>query len=276
MTDTADFEKMEQDGWSTPSIAKGYADRFGRATTQVAEKLSEAVAAASGMTVLDLCTGHGVVAAELARRGAKVTGLDFSAAMIELAKANVPVGTFLQGNALAMSFQDNSFDAVTIGFGVPHYPDPKSGLAEAARVLKPGGRIAFSIWQGKGSDGSFGWLFDAVGRLGDPSVTLPAGPDAHLLTDQSVAIPMLESLGFKAVSVAEIESEFELETPEALFDAFDRGAVRAAALLGGQSDEIRNEIRADLAARVRSQGTQINGRYTVPTPSTMVSAEKST
>lgn len=272
MTDTADFEKMERDGWSTPSIAKGYADGFDNATLLVADRLSKAVEAKAGMNILDLCSGHGVVAAKLLAQGANVTGLDFSDAMIELAKAKVPDATFLRGDALAMSFEDNSFDAVTVGFGVPHFPDPKAGLAEAARVLKPEGRIAFSIWQGKGSNGAFGWLFDAVGRLGDPSVTLPAGPDAHLLTNQSIAIPMMLELGFEDVSVTEVDSELELETPEALFDAFDRGAVRAASLLGGQSEEIRQAIRADLAAHVRSEGHQVNGLFRVRAPSTIVTA----
>ncbi len=60
---------------------------------------------------------------------------------------------------MAMTFPDQSFDAVSIGFGVPHFPDPQKGLREVARVLKPGGRLAFSIWRGKGSNGAFGLAF---------------------------------------------------------------------------------------------------------------------
>ncbi len=272
MTDTAEFEKMERSGWSDPAIAKGYADAFQEATRAVAIELSNAVRAKPGTRVLDLCTGHGVVAAQLLRHGALVSGLDFSPAMIALARKAAPEATFYQGDAMNMSVDDDSFDAVTIGFGVPHFPDPERGLAEAARVLKPGGRIAFSIWQGKGSDGAFGWLFDAVGRLGDPSVTLPAGPDAHMLADRTIAEPMMSALGFADIDVTELPTELELEIPEALFDAFDRGAVRAASLLGGQSQAIRDAIRADLASRVRSEGTEANGRFRVRSPSVMTSA----
>lgn len=272
MTDTSDFEKMEREGWNDPAIAKGYANGFERASKKVAQALSDAVEAGPDTRVLDLCTGHGVVAAALSAHGADVTGLDFSEAMIALAKRTAPSVTFVQGDATALDFADHSFDAVTIGFGVPHFPDPARGLAEAARVLRPGGRLAFSIWHGKGSAGAFGWLFDAVGRLGDPTVTLPAGPDAHAMVEQSIAEPMLHTAGFHGVEVTELATEIGIQTPEDLFDVFDRGAVRAAVLLSGQPAEKRDAIRADLAERTRAHGIAAEGGYIVATPSVIVSA----
>ncbi len=276
MTDTDDFEKMERDGWSDPVIAKGYADGFENAARLVAQKLADLVNAGPGTAVLELCTGPGDVAAELARRGATVTGLDFSAAMISLATKAVPGARFVQGDAMAMDFEDQCFDAVTIGFGVPHFPDTDRGLSEAARVLKPGGQLAFSIWYGKGSAGSFGWLFDAVGRLGDPSVSLPDGPDAHLLSNRDVAEEMVTKAGFSDVQFVDIPSEIWVPLPESLFDVFDKGAVRAASLLGGQPDHLRDAIRADLAARVVAEGQAKDGGYVVPAPSVAISAKRVT
>ena len=272
MVDTTDFEEMERNGWSTPAIAKGYADGFERASRLVAQKLADAVEARPNTKVLDLCTGHGVVAAALVARGASVVGLDFSEPMIALARSNVPDAQFVQGDAMAMEFTDNSFDAVTIGFGVPHFPDTSRGFAEAARVLKPGGRLAFSIWHGKGSDGAFGWLFDAVGRLADPSVTLPEGPDAHALVDITVAKPMVENAGFADVQLVEIASELTVPIPEALFQVFDGGAVRAASLLNRQPKERRDAIQKDMAMRTRSEGTKEAQGYRVPAPSVVISA----
>lgn len=272
MADTSDFETMERDGWSNPSITKGYADGFEKATHLVAKKLADAVGAQPNVEVLDLCTGHGVVAKELVARGAKVTGLDFSAPMISLAKSAVPNATFVQGDAMAMRFSDESFDAVTIGFGVPHFPDASRGLTEAARVLKTGGKIAFSIWHGKGSNGSFGWLFDAVGRLADPLITLPAGPDAHVLVNFEVAKPMVENAGFTDVKLIEVASELDLQDPEALFDLFDSSAVRTASLLSRQPVSRREAIRNDLAIRTRSEGSKQEQRYFVPAPSVVISA----
>lgn len=272
MTDTTDFENMEKDGWGNQATAKGYADGFAMATGAVAKKLADKVCAAKVSKILDLCCGHGVVTAELFARGASVTGLDFSQAMITLAKANVPEVEFVQGDAMEMDFPDHSFDAVTIGFGVPHFPDQERGLIEAARILKPGGRLAFSIWRGKGSMGSFGWLFDAVGRLGDPSITLPTGPDAHILVERGDAEPMMRKAGFVDIELTDLATQLSVPTPEALFDAFDQGAVRAASLLGQQSQARRNAIRLDLADRVLSEGKKYEAGYLVPTPCVIVSA----
>ena len=172
--------------------------------------------------------------------------------MISLAQVVAPGAMFVQGDAMAMDFADNSLDAVTIGFGVPHLPDPSRGLAEAAPVLKPGGRIAFLIWRCKGSDVAFGWLFDALARLGEPSVTPPSGPAAHRLVDSDIAEPMVANAAFADVQFTNVATELGVKIPKTLFDTFDRGAVRAASLLGGQPTAQRDAIRANLAARTRS------------------------
>lgn len=270
--DTTSFEKMERTGWTKSTIASAYAERFSNATNLVAEHLSDAVNASDGLSILDLCTGHGVVAAELAGRGAQVTGLDFSPAMIALAEARVLDAQFMVGDAMAMAFGDDSFDAVTIGFGIPHLPDPQTGLAEVARVLKPKGRLAFSIWQGKGSAGGFGWLFEAVGRHGDKDVTLPEGPDAHAFGVADVARPVLEGLGFTDVALSIAKSYLVVDAPEHLFDAFDQGAVRAAALLSGQDEKRRVTIRALMAERVREHAIKADNGWYVPVPAVIVSA----
>lgn len=270
--DTSEFEKMEQSGWTKTAIARAYAERFSNATELVAHHLSDAVAASKKLRVLDLCTGHGVVASELSGRGADVTGLDFSPAMISLAQARVPAAQFVVGDAMAMTFQDNSFDAVTIGFGVPHFPDPHAGLAEVARVLKPKGALAFSIWQGKGSDGGFGWLFEAVATYGDPDISLPAGPDAHAFSDLDTASRVLENLSFSDVTLNVVNAHLAVEAPEHLFDAFDQGAVRAAVLLSGQDDVRRTKMREMMAERVRTHAVETEGIWYVPVPVAVVSA----
>jgi SAM-dependent methyltransferase len=272
MPDTQAFEKMEREGWSAPEIAAGYANGFDTATTVAARHLADVVKAGPQKAILDLCTGYGVVAAELLARGASVTALDFSLAMIALAQKTAPGARVVQGDAMAMDFADGSFHGVTIGFGVPHFPDPALGLIEAARVLKPGGRIAFSIWCGKGSDGAFGWLFDAVGRLGDPTVTLPPGPDAHLLADSAVAKAMVADAGFSDAQSVEVPTALSVLAPESLFDVFDQGAVRAASLLGNQPSALRDAIRADLAARTRSEGLEVSEGFQIPAPCVIVSA----
>ena len=80
----------------------------------------------------------------------------------------------VEGDAAALPLPDESFDAVVIGFGLLHLPDPASALAEAHRVLKPGGRLAFSVWEepSRGND-AFAALLDALAEHGDKEAALP-------------------------------------------------------------------------------------------------------
>jgi demethylmenaquinone methyltransferase / 2-methoxy-6-polyprenyl-1,4-benzoquinol methylase len=90
---------------------------------------------------LDVATGTGDLAQELAGRGASVTGMDFSPAMLELAREKAAGIEFEEGDALALRYEDGEFDAVTVGFGARNFSDLDRGLREMARVTKPGGRV---------------------------------------------------------------------------------------------------------------------------------------
>ena len=95
-----------------------------------------------GDRVLDVCCGTGDLAVAAARAGGgRVTGLDFSERMLERARRKAPELAWVQGDALAMPFDDGSFDSVTIGFGLRNLEDERRGLAELRRVLVPGGRV---------------------------------------------------------------------------------------------------------------------------------------
>jgi len=102
----------------------------------------DAVEPRPGQRILDVATGTGMVARALARRGAEVTALDQSAAMLDVARARNDRGvTFVQGEAEHLPFQDASFDALTFTYLLRYVDDPQATLNELARVIKPGGRI---------------------------------------------------------------------------------------------------------------------------------------
>lgn len=108
------------------------------------ERAADRAAIGPGDRVLDVATGTGDLAIELSRRvapGGEVVGTDFSESMLELARAKAPAIAFEQANALALPYDDGSFDAATVGFGARNFSDLARGLAEMARVVRPGGRV---------------------------------------------------------------------------------------------------------------------------------------
>jgi len=94
-----------------------------------------------GDRVLDVATGTGDLAVELARRGCEVVGSDFSERMLELAREKAPDISFEHGNALDLPYADDEFDAATVGFGARNFSDLPQGLREMTRVVRPGGRV---------------------------------------------------------------------------------------------------------------------------------------
>jgi len=107
-----------------------------------------------GRRALDVCCGTGDLALTLARRGADTIGLDFTPSMLEVAAARgrmsgsrggLPAGgavpQFVLGDAQHLPFGDNLFDIVTVGYGLRNLASWESGLAEMARVARPGGRL---------------------------------------------------------------------------------------------------------------------------------------
>ena len=140
------------------------------------ERAADLARIGPGSRALDVATGTGDLAIELASRGAVVTGLDFSEPMLELARGKAPGVEWVRGNALALPYGDGEFDAVTVGFGARNFSDLGRGLAEMARVTRPGGRVVvleittpqkpplswfFRLW--------FDRLVPALGRLAGDS-----------------------------------------------------------------------------------------------------------
>ena len=97
-----------------------------------------------GGKVLDVATGTGDLAIELARRvgpTGTVVGSDFSEEMLSYARKKAPELSFEWGDALDLGYESDAYDAVTVGFGARNFADLDQGLAEMARVTRPGGKV---------------------------------------------------------------------------------------------------------------------------------------
>jgi demethylmenaquinone methyltransferase/2-methoxy-6-polyprenyl-1,4-benzoquinol methylase len=106
-------------------------------------RLAASAAVREGDTVLDAACGTGDLAlADLHAGACSVTGLDFSPRMLERARRKASTIQWIEGDLLAAPFEDDTFDAATIGFGIRNVSDLELGLKELRRVLRPGGRLA--------------------------------------------------------------------------------------------------------------------------------------
>jgi demethylmenaquinone methyltransferase / 2-methoxy-6-polyprenyl-1,4-benzoquinol methylase len=169
-------------------------------------RAADLAAVSVGSRALDVATGTGDMAIELAGRGASVVGLDFAARMLELAETKAPSIEWVQGNALSLPFGDGEFDAVTVGFGARNFADLDRGLGEMARVTRPGGRVVvleITTPQGPPLSWFFRFWFDrlvpALGRLAGDSAAysyLPSSvrrfPGPEHLAERMVAAGLVD------------------------------------------------------------------------------------
>jgi SAM-dependent methyltransferase len=267
----AAFAEAERKGWTDAARASGYVDLFAAAANRLIEPLLEAVGARSGQRVLDLCCGQGNVAEALAARGCKVTGVDFSPAMLVFARRRVPDAVFVEGDAQNLSFVGDEFDIVVSNVGICHVPDQRRALAEIKRVLKPGGRFGMSVWCGPDRSPSYEMVYRAIKTHGAAGISAPPGPDFHQFADHKIANELLSKAGFSNINMSIVESSWTVDAPDAFFDIFARGTVRAAMLLASQPPEHLAVIRSALSEEVRRRFAD-GSQWRVPTMAAVLSA----
>jgi SAM-dependent methyltransferase len=255
------FDQFEASAWE--ERVEGYAGFFGAITGRLVDPLLGLARVGPGARVLDVASGPGYVAAEAARRGATVSGVDVAEAMVARARAEHPDIEFRRADAQSLPFEDGAFDAVVANFGLPHFGRPELAVAEGVRVLAPDGRLALSTWDAPAEMRMFGVFLEAVADAGaGPPDGLPPGPDVFRFADDSEFRRLLESQGLVDVEVHRIAFTHPVESFEELWSALQRGTVRMASLVLGQPEEIRRDIRAALERRLA--GYRRNGGFDVP------------
>jgi SAM-dependent methyltransferase len=232
----------------------------------------EAVGVAPGLKLLDVATGPGYGAGAAAERGAITVGVDFSPAMVRVAQRRHPGLVFAEGDAERLSFPDHSFDAVIMNFGLLHLARPEAALAEAYRVLRHGGRYAFTVWGTAEQAVAFGIVLKAIETCGTIDVGLPDGPPFFRFSDPRECRRSLEEAGFAQQEVRQLPLVWRLSSTDALFEAVSRGGVRTAALLRGQTPDALSAIRRAVARALVQYGQE--GAVDVPMTAVLASAVK--
>src|ERR1019366_2095052 len=146
----------------------------------------EAAGILPGQHGLDLACRPGYLAAAAAGRGATAHGLDFSAEMVGIARSIHPDIVVTEGDAEDLPYPDDTFHAVVSSFGIHHVPRPELALAECKRVLKPGARIAFTVWATPEENIAWSLVFDAIARHGNRAAAQAPPSGALNRIDQCV------------------------------------------------------------------------------------------
>ena len=246
-----DFTQFEHEGWER--VADKYDSVWSTSTRQFIPPLLDAADVTGEMSLLDVGCGPGYVSATAAERGAIPTGLDFSQEMIAIAQKMFPRIEFRQGDAQNLPFADATFDRVLANFALLHVGNPERACTEAYRVLKPGGRFAFTVWAPAAESPYAKIIDDAIAAHANLAVDLPVGPPHHLYGGREEFRQALEGAGFDGASLIFNLHTIQWTVPTArfAFDAERHAGVRTAGLLARQTPEALDAIQSAIENAVR-------------------------
>ncbi len=249
-----EFKRFEAEGWGRK--AESYASLTGALTTRVVGPLLDAAGVARGEQVLDVATGPGYVAAAALERGAEPVGIDIAEGMIAVARRDNPGIEFILGDAEEMPFEPGGFDVVVANFVLNHLPQPERAAAEFARVLRPGGRVAFSIWDEDERNRWYGLARETLAEVGElRKGALPAGaPDPTRFADEAEARALLAGAGLdRGFAMRHLEFEWPVPSGESLWANLLAGSVRTAARIQAQEPEVQRQIRELFTERAEEE-----------------------
>lgn len=265
------FKEFEHDAWQT--VVDDYDASFSRLTQQSIPAILDILQVKPGTVLLDIACGPGYLAAAAQRLGAKASGTDFSALMVERARAFHPDIAFAEGDAESLeAYADNSFDAVAMHFGILHLDRPENALKAMRRILKPGGRLAFTAWGAQPTVPGFAIPMTAIQLLGDPDVQLPPGPPFFHYSDSANCRDVLTRCDYRDIGTKAVDQTWIFNSPDEFFQALLNGTARTGGMLKRQSPGRLEAIKAEIcsAANVYLK----DGKVVLPMPAHLAWATK--
>ncbi len=224
---------------------------------QYAADIAQRAAALSPVAVLETAAGTGVVTRALAPRlsaGASYVVTDLNQPMVDYAASRQPPDPrtkWRQADALALPFEDATFDLVCCQFGAMFFPDRSAGYREARRVLKPGGRYLFNVWDRIEENIFADDVTNALARIfpNDPPRFLARTP--HGYHDTALIRSELEEAGFSDVVIETRAEQSRASSPRVPAVAYCQGTLLRNEIeaRGGQLDAVTDTATAAIADR---------------------------
>jgi len=227
--------------WSR--VAREYHKRIAPDFAPAARRLCQQLGVGPEHRVLDIACGPGTAALAARRLGAReVVGVDYATNMLAVAHAEAgsdPALRYAAADALALPFPPEQFDVVISSFGLIFAPDPAVAVREAARVLRPAGRLGLLAWPPDGSIGEYQRV--AFRHLDIP----PAAHDPFQWGVPARAQGWLAP-AFADVEVVPLEVPFEAASPQAAWEALSTATGRVAAAYAELNGEGRARLDAEM------------------------------
>jgi SAM-dependent methyltransferase len=240
IVDAEAFNAFEAAGWEERAGSYGFLSPM---TNRVGGTVLAAAEVVKGTEVLDVGSGPGDLAAAAAALGADTVGIDVAPSMVRRAALANPSIPFRVGSFEAIPAGEGAFDAVVGNFVFNHVGRPEVALAEARRVLRPGGWLALSAWDAPRRNRLLGLIVDAAASVeAPPPLGLPAGP-TNFRSDVELRA-LLAGSGFADVGISHIMFEAAVRSPDALWHGVLDSAVRIRPLVMAQTLEVQAAIRA--------------------------------
>ncbi|MDQ1741164.1 MAG: hypothetical protein QOE53_2816 [Pseudonocardiales bacterium] len=235
--------------------AAAYGEFMGRYSEPLAAEFAAFVEARAGQRALDVGSGPGALTAVLVERlGSRaVVAVDPSASFVSELRRRLPEVDVRQARAEQLPFSDEAFDLVLAQLVVHFLDDPEAGIAEMARVTRPGGVVAACVWDHAGSLGPLGAFWRAVRDL-DPTARdesdLPGAREGHL-------VELFQSVGLDRVEQSTLTVSASFADADAWWQPFTLGVGPAGSYVASLNPDHRESLRARCAELLPP------GRFTV-------------
>ncbi|MDI6098870.1 class I SAM-dependent methyltransferase [Actinoplanes sp. NEAU-A12] len=267
MTTTA-FDEHERAHWAGRAAA--YQGSFAALCAHPAGALLDAAGVVAGDRLLDVGTGTGTVAALACSRGARVVAVDAEPSMLELARGRAPAAEFHHTALPELPFPGGAFDAAVANFVLNHVGDPAAAVRELCRVVRPGGRIAVTIWPHPAPPAQRLWttIFEAAG-VERPTDLPRVAPDRDFPRTRDGLAGLLDQPGLTGVR-CDILTWTHHTDAESWWSGPANGLGLPGVLMGRQDPATVGRIR-DQYDRHTTGYRDAQGRLALPTAALLAS-----
>jgi ubiquinone/menaquinone biosynthesis C-methylase UbiE len=229
--------------------------------------------------VLDVASGTGEPGLTIASmlRGGKVIATDLAEGMLEVARENairrgIKNFEIVAGDVCDLPFPDNSFDAISCRMGFMFFPDMLLAAREMVRVLKPGGRIAATVWSGPERNL---WASSILGIISKNMQLQPSAPEAPGLfrcAKSGLVADLFQQAGLKNISETEVKGKLNIGNRKVYWNFMTEVAAPVVAALSNADCEMKVKIRSEVYDLIREKYS--NGKQAIDSDAFVIYGEK--